>query len=335
MTTARRRGPQLKRVLVTGALGFVGLNIVRRLAQGGWRVSALTRRDPDEASERFLGEAGARVRWVQGDVTDRPGMMALVAREGVSHLLHAAALTATPEEERAEPARGFDVNAGGTLNLLEAARVAGLKRVVFVSSSGIYGAAPPTPLKRETEALVIDNLYTVAKQASEQLCRRYQDLYGLSVVVGRLGTAYGPMERVTGSRRGMSRVYQAIHGALEGRALTVYGASVSRDYCHVYDVAEAFAALLEAEVLNHNIYNVGGEGAEPLRAALEAIGEALPSFQWREVACPEEADLVLDPEKARAGLDLGRLRTDTPWRAHFDLRTGVKAYIDWLREERS
>ena len=153
--------------------------------------------------------------------------------------------------------------------------------------------------------------------------------------MGRLGTAYGPMERVTGSRRGMSRVYQAIHGALEGRALTVYGASVSRDYCHVYDVAEAFAALLEAEVLNHNIYNVGGEGAEPLRAALEAIGEALPSFQWWEVACPEEADLVLDPEKARAGLDLGRLQTDTPWRAHFDLRTGVKAYIDWLREERS
>ena len=95
-------------------------------------------------------------------------------------------------------------------------------------------------------------------------------------------------------------------------------------------------ALLEAEVLNHNIYNVGGEGAEPLRAALEAIGEALPSFEWREVACPEGADLVLGPEKARAGLDLGPACGPTPpWRAHFDLRTGVKAYIDWLREERS
>ena len=125
-------------------------------------------------------------------MTDRPGMAALVASEGVSHLLHAAALTATPEQEQADPARVFEVNAVGTLNLLEAARAAGLERVVFVSSSGIYGPAPPTPLKRESDPLVIDNLYAVSKQASEQLCRRYARLYPLVVVTGRLGTRLRP-----------------------------------------------------------------------------------------------------------------------------------------------
>ncbi len=322
----------MKRALVTGALGFVGLNIVRRLAQAGWQVSALTRRAPDDATERFLGSLSDRVRWVEGDVTDRPGMDALVADEGANHLLHAAALTATPDEEQADPARVFDVNAGGTLNLLEAARRVGVERFVFVSSSGIYGAAPPLPLRREDGPLEITGLYAISKQASEHLCRRYAELYGLSVAVGRLGTAYGPMERVTGSRQGMSSIQRATHAALEGASIGVFGASVARDFCHVFDVADAFLVLLEAETLNHPVYNVGGTAAL-LETALEVLAELQPGFRWRQVASSEGADLALAPEKARAGMDLSRLRKDTGWHPRFDLRTGVAAYFNWLQEE--
>ena len=319
-------------VLVTGALGFVGLNVVYRLASVGWRVIALTRRAPDETTLSFLGNYRSQVHWVKGDVTDREGMQDLVQSQGVTHILHAAAVTATPDEEYSDPAKVFDVNATGTLNLLEAGRSSDVKRLVFVSSSGIYGAAPPIPLKKEEVSLDITNIYTIAKQASEHLCRRYGELTGMSVAVGRLGSAYGPMERTTGSRLGLSRIHQAAHAALNGKQITVFGASTSRDYCYVTDVAEAFASLLEVEVLNHNVYNVGGNQAETLKTALEAISEAVPTFKWQESDEPEGADITLEASKARAGMDLQRLKADTGWHPHFDLYRGVLAYINWLQE---
>lgn len=323
----------MRRALVTGALGFVGLNIVRCLALRGWRVEALTRRDPDPDATRFLGDAGANVAWHHGDVSDRDGMTALLARLRPDSVLHGAAVTATPEQERADPCRVFDVNAGGTLNLLDAARRSDVERFVFVSSSGIYGAAPPTPLRSEEGPLDIGGLYTIAKQTSEQLCRRYAELFGMRVTVGRLGTAYGPMERVTGSRSGMSSIQRAVAGALAGEDVTVYGADLARDFCYVVDVAEAFEALLGAEALQHGVYNVAGAEAAPLRRALEAIAEALPAFRWHETDDPDAADLVLLPGKARAGLDIGRLRSDTGWQPRHDLRSGVHAYLAWLRGE--
>ena len=321
----------MKGVLVTGALGFVGLNIVRVLATRGWRVEALTRRDPDADTVAFLADAGAEVHWHHGDVSDRSGMVELIGRLRPERVLHAAAVTATPEQERADPARVFDVNAGGTLNLLEAARHGGVARFVFVSSSGIYGAAPPTPLRSEDGPLTISGLYAVGKQASEQLCRRYAELFDMSVAVGRLGTAFGPMERATGSRTGMSSIQRAALSALAGETISVHGADVARDFCYVIDVAEAFVALLEADTLRHRIYNVAGSEAATLRRALAAIAAAVPSFRWHEAAGPEGADLALLPGKARAGLDTSRLRNDTDWTPRHDLDGGVHAYLSWLQ----
>ncbi|UCH25201.1 MAG: SDR family NAD(P)-dependent oxidoreductase [Trueperaceae bacterium] len=317
------------RVLVTGALGFVGVNIVRQQAERGQQVVALARREPDPDSVRFLGDAGAEVEWVRGDVTDRPLMAELVGEVGITHILHAAAFTATPEQEAAQPARLFDVNAGGTLNLLEAAREGGVQRLVFVSSSGVYGAAPPEPLKREDAPLTIRNLYAVCKETSERLCRRYSELCGFDAVVGRLGTAYGPMERTTRSRHGMSAVYSAAHAALADRRLTVHGAEIARDFCHVVDVADAYIALLFADVLCHGVYNVAADGAFPLSDALHALADARPAFSWTEAEAGD-AELVQVPANARAGLDISRLKEDTGWRPRFDLSAGATAYLDWL-----
>lgn len=320
-------------VLVTGALGFVGINIVRALARRGHRVAALTRRDPDEAALAFLGESGAQVRWHHGDVGERGEMIALLQRLQPQRVLHAAAITATPEQERADPTRIFDINAGGTLNLLEAARRSGAARFVLVGSTAVYGAAPPLPKRREEDGLQIGGLYTIAKQTSEELCRRYAELFGLTVAVGRLGTAYGPMERPTGSRSGMSSIQRAARKALAGEEIRVYGAAAARDFCYIEDVAEAFVVLLESATLRHHLYNVAGAEAAPLRRALEAIAEAVPGFSWREVDDPEAADLALLPGRERAGLDLGRLERDGPWRPGHDLHSGIRAYLGWLRAE--
>jgi UDP-glucuronate 4-epimerase len=320
----------MKVVLVTGALGFVGINAVRHLARSS-RVVALARRSPDADSLRFLADVSSKVVWIQGDVMDRQGMIEVARHHRVSHILHAAAVTATAQQERDNPALTFDVNAGGTLNVLEAGRLAGVERIVYVSSGGLYGAAPPTPAKRETDPLEIGNLYAISKQASEHLCRRYDELFTTSVAVGRLGTAYGPMERPTGSRDKMSAIYQVVHAALAGKPIAVMGADIARDFCHIDDVCAAYTALLFADTLHYSTYNVGSPVAFPLRHALNALSEAVPGFAWHETADPAEANVVQAPANARAGMDTSRLRSDTGWEPGYDLKSGIFAYLHWLQ----
>jgi len=320
-------------VLVTGAAGFVGLNIVRRLATEGATVVALARRAPDAETRRFLAPVANLVRFVMGDVRDRAGLAALAQREGVRRIVHGAAVTSA-EAERADPASFVDVNLGGTLNVLEAARRIEAERVVLISSSAVYGApADPARLIGEDDALQIGGMYTICKQAGEQLCRRYAELYGLSAVAGRLGTAYGPMERPTESRATMSQVYTLLHAALAGRQLRVYGADRLRDVCYIDDVAEAFCRLTLAEQLEHTIYNVSAGTAHSLRAIAVAIAALVPGPAWLPADAPDGAELVVRPPSERGPMSLGRLRAELGFAPRFTLEGGLAHYLAWLRAQ--
>jgi nucleoside-diphosphate-sugar epimerase len=320
-------------VLVTGAAGFVGLNIVRRLAAQGWPVVALARREPDADTRRFLEPVAGLVRFAQGDVRDRAGLAAMVRREGVRRIVHGAAITSA-EAERDDPAGFVDVNLGGTLNVLEAARQADVERVVLISSSGVYGApAERARLIDEEDPLQISNSYTICKQAGELLCRRYGELYGLSAVAGRLGTAYGPMERPTGSRSAMSQVYTLLHAALDGRPLAIYGAERLRDVCYIDDVADAFCALTLAKRLDHTIYNVSAGTAHSLSEIAAAVAALVPGAAWAPAETPEDADLIVRPPSERGPMSLGRLRADTRFAPRFTLQEGLAHYLAWLRAQ--
>jgi nucleoside-diphosphate-sugar epimerase len=321
------------RVLVTGAAGFVGLNLVRRFADAGDHVDALARRAPDPAGEAFAGPGLGSVAWHVGDVTDRVRFDALVAALRPDAVVHAAAVTFTAPQEAADPARVFDVNAGGTLNVLEAARRHGVGTFVYVSSSGLYGANPPLPALDESARMNPGNLYAISKIASEHLCARYAELTGMRVRVGRLGTAYGPMERATGSRTNLSGVQQVIRLAetLE-RPVRVAGAEIARDFVHVDDVAEAFYQLTVVPEVRHVVYNVGAARSEPLSVALDALVGVAPGFAWERVDADDPAaDVRHVPAQARAAMDLGRLEGDTPWRWRIPLAEGARATWTWRR----
>ena len=321
------------RVLVTGAAGFVGLNLVRRFAAAGDHVDALARRRPDPVSEGFTGSGPGAVEWHLGDVTDRAGCDALVEALRPDAIVHAAAVTFTGPQEAADPARVFDVNAGGTVNVLEAARRHGVGTFVYVSSSGLYGANPPLPALDETARMNPGNLYAVSKIASEHLCARYAELTGMRVRVGRLGTAYGPMERTTGSRTNLSGVQQVIRLAETlDRPVRVAGAEIARDFVHVDDVAEAFYQLTVVPEARHVIYNVGAGRSDPLAVALDALADVAPGFRWERVAADDPtADVRHVPAQARAAMDLGRLEGDTPWRWRIPLAEGARATWTWRR----
>lgn len=246
-------------------------------------------------------------------------------------IVHGAAVTSA-EAERDDPAGFVDANLGGTLNVLEAARLSGAERVVLISSSAVYGApADPTRLIREGDPLQIGGIYAICKQAGEELCRRYGELYGLSAVAGRLGTAYGPMERPTGSRSTMSQVYSLLHAALEGRPLRIFGAARLRDVCYIDDVAEAFAGLALADRLSHTLYNVSAGTAHPLSAIAAAVAALVPGPAWVAAETPEGADLAVRPPSERGPMDLSRLRDDLGFTPRYSLEQGLAAYLAWLR----
>ena len=319
------------RVLITGAGGFVGVNLVRRVAAAGAAVTALARRAPDDGNTAFLADVAQRVQWLLGDVTERERCAALVADARPDVVVHAAAVTFTSEQERADPARVFDVNAVGTLNLREAARRHAVGTFVYVSTGGLYGAAPPLPALDESTPFQSGSMYAIAKIASEQLCVRYAALSDLRVRIGRLGTAYGPMERTTRSRSNMSAVHQAVTAAAPGVTLRVAGADVARDFCHVDDVSEAFWLLASVDDLPEHTYNVGATVAAPLRVALDTLRREVAGFDWVE-ADAADADVVQTPANARAAMGMRRLERDAGWRERYALEDGVAAFVSWRRD---
>lgn len=314
---------------MTGAGGFLGVHLVRGLAAAGADVTGLVRRPVDAATRDFLTPVASRVTWHEGDVTDRPGMAELLAG-GVDVVVHAAAVTATPQQERDAPARVFDVNAGGTLNLLEAVRRSPPRRFVLLSSGGLYGPAPPSPALDETAPLRGDSMYAIAKIAAERLTLRYSTLVGLDVAIGRLGTTYGPLERPSGSRSNLSAIQQAIdamRAAAPGGSVPVRGADVARDFLHVDDAVDAFVRLAAGRTLARPVVNVGAPAAPPLSVALDALAR-VSGVGWREAGDDEAATVEQGDANARAAMDTGRLEA-LGWRPSYDLASGAVATWAW------
>jgi len=226
-------------VLVTGATGFVGLHLVERLLAAGARVVGVSKDEPDVLARRFLAGAQPAATFVCGDVRDRDLLLAISRREQADRFVHAAAITPSAEVERASPAAIVDVNLTGTVAVLEAARECRARRVILLSSSGLYG--PPDAADRlvtEDAPLQISGLYSICKLAGEHIGRRYATPYGLSVIAARVGTVYGPMERPMPSRQGMSEVYALMHAAIHDTPVSVFGAGVRRDFCYADDAGE-------------------------------------------------------------------------------------------------
>ncbi len=311
----------MRRVLVTGAGGFVGVNLVRGFAERGWSVVANARRAPDGATTAFLRPVAERVVWVIGDVTDRSWLEATIARAALDAIVHAAAVTPSAEVERGRTRDVVTTNLTTTLDVLDAARAHGVARVTFASSTGIYAGAARYRPRREDELLLAHNLYAQCKLASEGLVRAYAQLHGMHACSVRIGSVYGPMERPSQSRTGLSLVARLLPWALRAGRLRVRGADVGRDLIHASDVAGAIAALLDAPSLAHDVYNLASVDSYPVRSVLDALARRTGATWYEHEG--DDADLVYTPEHHRDGVDLSRLASDVGWTPHVGLDEGL------------
>ena len=286
------------RALVTGGAGFIGSHLAEALAAQGHEVRVLD----DFSSGRAANLAGFRDQLdvLEGDLRDG----ALIARavEGTEVVFHEAAVPSVPRSV-AEPLRTNDVNVNGTLGLLEAAREAGVRRVVFAASSSAYGDTPVLP-KVETMPPTPLSPYALQKLAGEQYCKLYHELYGLETVALRYFNVFGPRQNPESEYAAV--IPRFVTACLSGKAPTVYGdGEQTRDFTYIADVVQANLCAAAAEGASGRVFNVAGGGRTSLNELLGHI-QSLCGASVEAAYLPARAgdvrDSQADTQLAREGL---------------------------------
>jgi UDP-glucose 4-epimerase len=294
------------RVLVTGGSGFIGSHVVDKLrARGHTPVIYDLRPSP------WHEDAGPET--VLGSITDREALeRALHSCDAVAHL----AAVADVNDVHAAPEDAERVNARGTVAVLEAARRAGVKRIVYASTIWVYSDCAEEEVDEDTLLPPPSHLYTSTKLAGELYCKAYQELYGIDYTILRFGIPYGPRARE-------AAVIPAFVGkALRGEPLTLAGdGGQSRRFVYVEDLADGVALGLD-EIATNRIYNLASDENVTIKQIAENVKDLLGNVEIVHTpARPGDfGGKVVNSERAR--LELG-------WTAATPFHEGVRRYVEW------
>lgn len=330
-------------VLVTGASGFIGANIMKYLAQRKRKVLGVHRHvgGPDLLVKNYLQELDGYVSWVEADLTDYERVMSIADSYKLNGVIHAAVFTAVTKE--VEQTRARDIlasNLMGTVNTLELARKARAKRFVYVSSSGVYGSMPDstTPVTEDSPEpyLRMSGFYGITKIASEKMTERYSELFPMTTTSMRIAAPYGCMERPTRSRNRMGPIFRLLDLVLtkRKRKILVSGLDYLRDWTYAMDTARGLVAGLDAPGPVSSIYNVSCGVNSSLEQILKALHEvAGVDFEWEKVGEDEDADLAggTGVGSMRGPLSIEKAKRELGFSPQYDLRQGIREYCEWWK----
>ena len=319
-------------VLVTGASGFVGLNVVEALlARGESVIAASIEPVPPAAKHAFAALQGELVE-AQCDVREAAALGRAFKLARIERVFHAAALTPRTERERREAAAIIDTNIMGTLAVLEAARQAGVVRFVFPSSISVYGAGiyAEAPLDEEARASP-QSLYGITKYAAECLVLRYQQLWGLDVVCGRITSVFGPWEYATGARDTRSPSIQLASLAAAGREARILRGR-ERDSIYSRNAASAFMTLMFAPACRHGVYHVSHGAVWSVEELCRRLARTFPAFSYRVVESESESNIDYNDSQTRrrAAVTVDRLKADLEYRPPFTLDQALDDFAGWV-----
>jgi UDP-glucose 4-epimerase len=262
---------------VTGGAGFIGSHLVDLLLREGWNVRVLD--NFSTGSPANLMNAAGRAEIIKGDIREIDSCRAACA--GADSVFHLAAM-ASVADSVADPMLSHDVNLTGTLNLLTAARDAGVRRLVFSSSASIYGNADTVPTTEDQPYAPLSP-YASQKAAGEFYCRNFFSLYGLETVILRYFNVFGPRQSAnSGYAAAVPKFTQA---AVTDAAPTVFGDGLqTRDFIYVENVASANLRAALAEGVAGKTFNVAGGNAVSLLDLLDELRQVTgakldPQFQ--------------------------------------------------------
>jgi UDP-glucuronate 4-epimerase len=311
--------------LVTGGAGFIGSHLVERLLAEGHRVICLDNFDDfyDPAlKRRNLTQALKDPKFclVEGDLRDEDLLHKLFPEEKIEIVAHLAARAGVrPSIEN--PLLYADVNIRGTLNLLEACKKYKVRRVVFASSSSVYGNNLKVPFAEEDPVDNPISPYAATKKAGELICHTYHHLYGMDVACLRYFTVYGPRQRPE------MAIHQFTRLIAEEKKVTLFGdGSSRRDYTYIEDAIEGTMAALGREH-GYEIYNIGESQTTSLAQLVQWIEEQLKKKARVEYLPAQPGDVE------RTYADIRKAVERLGYRARTDIREGLARFIRWYIEE--
>lgn len=320
------------KIVIFGGTGFVGLNLAEALLTRGHHVTLYDRAQLPPAAQRSLADYKARLKVVQGDITDAEAIDALIA-EGVDAIVLGAAITAGDELERASTARVLQINVMAQIPILLSAIRHGVRRVVNLSSASAYGAtgARVDVLNEETPCDPV-SFYAISKFTSERSVARHAELFGGDFLSVRLSALFGPWERPSSVRDTPSLQFQILAAFARGETAVMPEAGM-RDWIYAPDAAEAVAMLIEAERPRHRLYNISSGGLWPALQWGEAFAALNPGLQCR-LAAPGEKTAIKLHGPYRAPLAVTRMADEFGWRARCGCAESAAAMSVWLTQHK-
>jgi UDP-glucuronate 4-epimerase len=329
-------------VLVTGAAGFIGYHVVRRLLADGVPVVGVDSFTPyyDTGLKEARWAELTRINSYRGervDLADETATRALFARHRPKRVIH---LAAQPGVRKAltEPNPYVTQNVVAFLQILEACRHGAVEHLVYASSSSVYGANRKLPFSEHDPTNHPVSLYAATKRANEGMAHAYAHLFGLPATGLRFFTVYGPWGRPD------MAVYAFTHAIAQGRVIEVAeGGRVWRDFTYVDDIVEGIVRVLDRPAaadpswnpeapdpatagVPHRVYNIGNDRPEELNGLIAYIEEALGRRATR-IAVPLPPGDVIE---TRA--DLTDLRRDVDFAPSIPLQEGVRRFVAWYRQ---
>jgi len=305
--------------LVTGGAGFIGSHLAEELLRRGHQVRVL---DNLSTGKRRNLEHLAGVEFVEGDLADPAACVRGV--QGVDYVLHQAAIPSVPRSVK-DPVTSNRANIDGSLNILVAARDAGVKRLVYAGSSSAYGDTPTLPKHEEMPTRPLSP-YALQKLVAEQYCQMFTRLYGLETVTIRYFNVFGPRQDPGSPYSGVISLFST--ALLDGREPLVYGdGEQTRDFTYVANVVDGVLRACTAPDASGEVINVATGGRislnELLRTMNRIVGTALTA-RYAEGRAGDVKDSQADITKARRLLGFEPI---------VQLEEGLRRTLDWCRAE--
>lgn len=314
-----------KRVLITGAAGFIGSNLSNSLLQNGnYELIGLDNFDDFyslEQKKKNLAPltASADFRFVEGDIRNMDDLLSLGEIDVIVHLAAKAGVRPSIQN----PILYQDVNVAGTQNLLEFARKRNIKQFVFASSSSVYGINENVPWHEEEKLMPISP-YASTKLSCEMLGHVYSHLYGIRFLALRFFTVYGPAQRPD------LAIHKFFNSIVKGQPIPVFGdGSTSRDYTFVKDTIKGIEAAINYDQSDFEVINLGNHQTVTLSGLIEAI----------EKVCGKKAIIDRQPEQPgdvpRTFANITKAGKLLNYHPSTDLETGLRAFYDWYLKNNS